>query len=139
MAKKATTKKGGGFDVAKASSAALADFGGAADTVIKKQSKLLDTIKAELRSRAGNLPKDEVLTATGEDFTVSVGKVPERTNIKEMDNAAIIELVGQDVFNAAAVFPVGRLRDFLSKKDFDKISSTEDGTRSVSFKTREND
>ncbi len=129
--------KGNGFDVTKASSVALADFGGAANVLIKKNEKLVDDIKVELRARAGNLPKDETMTEVGEDYVVTIGKLPQTVRVKELDNEAIIKLLGQDVFNTAATFPVGRLRDYLSKKDFDKLTGApEDGTRSVSFKER---
>lgn len=132
--------KTNGFDVTKASSVNLADFGGAANVLVKKNEKLIEEIKIELRSRAGNLPKDETMTEVGNDFVVTIGKMPQTVKIKELENKEIIKLLGQDVFNTAANFPIGRLRDYLSKKDFDALTGApEDGTRSVSFKERVTD
>lgn len=133
-------KKNNGFDVTKASSVALADFGGAANELVKKQEKLLDKIKVELRSRAGNLPKEETMTEVGEDYVVTIGKMSQKVSIKELENSEIIKMVGKDVFNTLAVFPIGRLRDYLSKADFDELAGAPtDGTRSVSFKERVED
>jgi len=124
----------GGFDVKAASTKALTDFGGNADVLIKRTGKTLDAIKLELRERAGNLPNDQELTEAGEDYTVTVGVVPEMTKLTEIANDALIELIGQEAFNSIAVFPTGKLKEYLSKKDYDEISTVEDGTRRVAFK-----
>jgi len=126
--------KTGGFDMKAASTDALADFGGAADALIKRTSKTLDNVKAELRERGGNLPAKEELTAAGEDFTVTVGVIPEVAKFDELSNDAIIKMVGQEVFNAMASFPLGKLKEHLSKKDWEAIITIEDGTRRVAFK-----
>lgn len=136
------TKKSNGFNIKRASTSALADFGGAAAKIAKKNAVLSDDIKAELRDRAnkGNTPNDEAVTFTGDDFAAVVGKTPEKINIKELENTEIIEMVGQDVFNALSSFPIGRLREYLSKKDFDALAGEpEAGTRPVSFKERNGD
>lgn len=129
-----------GFDVKAASTMSLTDFGGAAAALIKKTEVKIDAIKNELRSRAGNLPNDQELTEAGDDYTVTVGVVPETTEISEMDNKKLIKIIGQDNFNTLAKFPVGLLKEYLSKRDFDKISAKGEGTRRVAFKERtEND
>ena len=134
-----TKTKKAEFDYKAASSEALADFGGTADYLIKRNAAVADAIKTELRERAGNHANSDVMTVTGEAYVAVVGKVPQKAAIKDVENTDIIEMVGQDVFNALASFPVGRLKDYLSKKDFDALcGEPEDGTRSVSFKERSN-
>ncbi len=133
MARKKDTN---GLDVAAASTKSLTDFGGAADRLIKKTGTTLEAIKVELRERAGNLENDMELTEAGEDFTMTVGKVPNMTVIEDLGNVELIEMVGQEAFNLLAKFPTGLLKEYLSKKDFDNISKVEDGTRKVAFKER---
>ncbi len=130
-------RKKNGFDVEQASSNNLADMGGAINAVIKRNEGTLDAIKVELRARAGNIPKDEKMNVVGEDYTVDVGVVPSKVSLKTLGNEEIIEMLGQDIFNLAAVFPIGKLKEYLSKPDYDKLlGEPEDGTRSVSFKER---
>jgi hypothetical protein len=116
------------------SSQELADLGGTADEVVKANTKILDDVKKVLRERGDNLPADETTTAAGEAFTVTVGKVRQIADTKSVANSTIISVVGQDVFNERAAFPITALKEVMTKADFEGLVEFVEGARSVSFK-----
>ncbi len=130
-------KNGNGFNYGAASSEALVDFGGAADALVKKNTKIVNDVKVELRERCDNLDRDDTMTVAAEDYVGTVGIVPRKVAIKTLTNAEIIEKLGQEVFNTLATFPVGLMKEYLSKADYDDlVGDPIDGTRAVSLKER---
>ncbi len=122
------------FDIPGASSEALVDMGGAADTVAKRNAELSSAIKVELRSRMDNLPKDETSTIVAVDYVATIGKVAVKIDVKSISNKEVIELIGQEAFNAIANVSTAILKTALAGADFDKLVTKSDGTRAVSFK-----
>lgn len=123
------------FDIHAASSEALVDMGGAADSVAKRNKDLSDDIKAELRSRVGsNLPKDETSTIVSDAYAAVIGKVSIKALPKAIDNSHVIKLIGQEAFNTMATISPALLKSVLAEADYNAVVPTEDGTRAVSFK-----
>lgn len=99
-----------------------------ADNAKKITKKYEDEYK-KLKDYADGDPSDEYTFET-EEGTVTFGAVANKTEVTDMD--MVRKILGDEVFMKLCSIPVTKLKDYMSKAELDKCTSTErSGTRSI--------